>query len=77
MHSEFLKQQAKHCRFLAEKADPFFKRRLLDLAVRCDDRLDLALRGPPRTFGIPGNLLGSAIAFPTGHCRQLSYITRA
>jgi hypothetical protein len=57
MDSEFLKQQAAHCRFLAEKADPFIKRRLLDLAVRYDARLDRSLRGPPRTFGIPGSLL--------------------
>jgi hypothetical protein len=34
MDSEFLKQRAAHCRFLAEKADPFIKRRLLDLAAR-------------------------------------------
>jgi hypothetical protein len=53
MDSEFIKQCAAHCRFLAEKADPFIKRRLLDLAVRYDARLDL----PRRTFGIPGSLL--------------------
>jgi hypothetical protein len=57
MDSEFLKQQAAHCRFLAEKADPFIQRRLLDLAVRYDARLDRSLRGPPRTFGIPGGLM--------------------
>ena len=57
MDSEFLKQQAAHCRFLAEKADPFIKRRLLDLAVRYDARLDRSMRGPPRTFGIPSSLL--------------------
>ena len=57
MDSEFLKQQAAHCRFLAEKADPFIKRRLLDLTVRYDVRLDLSSRAPLRTFGIPGSLL--------------------
>jgi hypothetical protein len=57
MDNEFIKQQAAHCRFLAEKADPFIKRRLLDLAVSYDAKLDLSLRGPPRTFGIPGSLL--------------------
>ena len=56
MDSEFIKQRAAHCRFLAEQADPFIKRRLLDLAVSYDAKLDLALR-PPRTFGIPGSLL--------------------
>jgi hypothetical protein len=34
MDSDFLKQRAAHCRFLAEKADPFIKRRLLDLAAK-------------------------------------------
>jgi len=55
MDSEFLKQRAAHCRFLAEKADPFIKRRLLDLATSYDARLD----PPPqkRTFGIPGSIL--------------------
>jgi hypothetical protein len=57
MDSEFLKQQAAQCRYFAEKADPFIKRRLLDLAVRYDARLDRFLRGPPRTFGIPSGLL--------------------
>ena len=57
MDSKFLEQRAAHCRFLAERADPFIKRRLLDLAVRYDARLNHSLRGPPRTFGIRGSLL--------------------
>jgi hypothetical protein len=36
--SEFLKERADHCRALAEGADPFIKRRLLDLAARYDGR---------------------------------------
>ena len=39
MDSEFLKQRAAHCRFLAEKADPFIKRRLLDLAAKYEASL--------------------------------------
>ncbi len=39
MDSEFLKERAAHCRFLAEKADPFIKRRLLDLAAKCEASL--------------------------------------
>jgi hypothetical protein len=39
MDSEFVKQRAAHCRFLAEKADPFIKRRLLDLAVKYEASL--------------------------------------
>ena len=39
MDESFLKSQADHCRRLAEKADPFVKRRLLDLAAQYDNRL--------------------------------------
>jgi hypothetical protein len=39
MDSEFLKQRAAHCRFMAENADPFIKRRLLDLAARYEASL--------------------------------------
>jgi hypothetical protein len=62
MDSQFIKQCAAHCRSLAEKADPFIKRRLLDLAVSYDAKLDLALRAPPRTFGIPGSILESLLS---------------
>ena len=36
MNSEFLKEQAARVRAIADKADPFTKRRLLDLGERCD-----------------------------------------
>jgi hypothetical protein len=36
--SEFFKERAAHCRALAERADPFIKHRLLDLAARYDGR---------------------------------------
>jgi hypothetical protein len=67
MDSDFLKQQAAHCRFLAEKADPFIKRRLLDLAVRYDTRLDRSLRGPRRTSGISGSLIEALLPSQRGH----------
>jgi len=35
----FFKEQAARCRGLAENADQFTKRRLLDLAARYEDRL--------------------------------------
>jgi hypothetical protein len=35
---EFFKARAEHCRSLADGADPFIKRRLLDLAARYDGR---------------------------------------
>jgi hypothetical protein len=38
MDSEFIKERAERCRALAERADPFIKRRLLDLAARYDGR---------------------------------------
>ena len=39
MDSAFLKEQAARCRSLADKADKFTKRRLLDLAAKYEDRL--------------------------------------
>jgi hypothetical protein len=55
MDSSFLKAQANRCRSLAESADQFTKRRLLDLAA------NYARLGHPsrvsRTIGIPASLL--------------------
>ena len=42
MDTNFLKAQADRCRLLADKADEFTKRRLLDLAVHYDQRLKAA-----------------------------------
>jgi hypothetical protein len=56
MDGSFLKEQADRCRNLAEKADPFIKRRLLDLAEKYEDRLGRPSRAS-RTLGIPGSLL--------------------
>lgn len=39
MDNSFLEEQAARCRKLAERTDPFTKRRLLELAARYDDRL--------------------------------------
>jgi hypothetical protein len=36
MDQEFCRQRAQHVRDLAEKADPFIRKRLLDLADRYD-----------------------------------------
>ena len=38
MNEEFYKQRAREVRDIAAKADPFVKRRLLDLADRYDDQ---------------------------------------
>jgi hypothetical protein len=39
MDEAFLRERVEHIRQLAEKADPFIKRRLLDLAARYEKRI--------------------------------------
>jgi len=57
MDESFLKSQADHHRRLAEKADLFIKRRLLDLAAQYDNRLRrpsravLSLKNPEAIMG--------------------------
>ena len=65
MDISFLKEQANRCRSLAEKADPFIMKRLLDLAATYDARLGVASRGsrtllevrmqPPPEAGVEHN----------------------
>jgi hypothetical protein len=67
MDSSFLKEQANRCRSLAENADQFIKRRLLDLAARYDARYDVKSGLPSRasrTLGIPGSLLEARMQPP-------------
>jgi hypothetical protein len=56
MDNSSLKELADRCRRLAENADSFTKRRLLDLAERYDDRLNRPSRAT-RSLGVPGSLL--------------------
>jgi hypothetical protein len=56
MDNSFLKEQADRCRSLAEKADKFTKRRLLDLAAKYDQRLGSPSRAS-RAIAIPFNLV--------------------
>ena len=56
MDSSFIKEQADRCRRLAEKADPFIKKRLLDLAETYEDRLGRPSRAV-RSLRIPATLL--------------------
>ena len=56
MENSFLKEQADRCRHLAENADQFTKRRLLDLAEKYEDRLGRPSRAS-RALGIPSSLL--------------------
>ncbi len=58
MDTNFLKAQAERCRSLAENADQFTKRRLLDLAASYDKRIRTA--GPSvatRTLKAPLHLI--------------------
>jgi hypothetical protein len=57
MDNSLLKEQAERCRRLAENADPFIKRRLLDLAGKYEDRLG---RPSPavRSLSVPAMLYG-------------------
>ena len=60
MDTNFLKAHAERCRSLAENADEFTKRRLLELAANYDKRLRAA--GPSATTRIlqaPLNLKGA------------------
>jgi hypothetical protein len=61
MDSSFIKEQADRCRRLVENADPFIKRRLLDLAAKYDDRLGLPSRAS-HTLGIPTSLLEARLS---------------
>ena len=55
--TNFLKAHAERCRSLAEKADEFTKRRLLDLAARYDKRLTAAgPSAPARVLKAPLSL---------------------
>jgi hypothetical protein len=52
MDEGFMKERARYIRNLAEKADPFVKRRLLDLAVSYESRLG---RPSQATVSLPSN----------------------
>ena len=54
MDSSLLKELADRCRSLAEKADHFTKRRLLNLAADYEERLGRPSRA---SLTIPGSLL--------------------
>jgi hypothetical protein len=56
MDANFLKAYADRCRSLAENADEFTKRRLLDLAANYDKRLKVARSAATRTLEAPLNL---------------------
>jgi hypothetical protein len=57
MNDDYFKQQADRVRSLAEGADPFTKKRLLDLAERYDAKLGRP-SAATRQLKAPGNLLG-------------------
>ena len=49
LNEKFYSQQGHRIRAIAEKADPFTKRRLLDLARKYDDRKPVAMVNLPLT----------------------------
>src|SRR4030081_802807 len=56
MDNSFLREHAARCRSLADKADEFTKRRLLNLAARYDDRLLSQTSRASRIIKLPANL---------------------
>jgi hypothetical protein len=56
MDNSFLRERAARCRSLADKADEFTKRRLLNLAARYDDRLLSQTSRASRIIKLPANL---------------------
>jgi hypothetical protein len=65
MDNSFLKEQADRCRHLAQNADQFAKRRLLDLAERYDDRLERPSRAT-RSL-VPDSLLEARLQASPDH----------
>ncbi len=63
MDGSSLKEQTNRCRSLAENADPFIKKRLLDLATNYDAKSDVP-SWASRTLGIPGSLLEARLQPP-------------
>ena len=53
MDNSFLEEQAARCRKLADSADQFTKRRLLDLAASYDDRLRGKTSRATRLMNLP------------------------
>ncbi len=60
MESELFRQQALRARHLAEKADPFIRKRLLDLA----DRYDARAGGPSRASRAIGRPVSVSSGWP-------------
>ena len=59
---EFIEERAKLVRWLAERADPFTKIRLLNLAERYEDKLGLRFRAARQRkvpIGLPAVNIGS------------------
>ena len=63
--TNFLKAHAERCRLLAENADEFTKRRLLDLAAHYDKRLRAAELSPaPRFLDASLNVRDARLSAP-------------
>jgi hypothetical protein len=71
MNDDYFKQQADRIRAMADKADPFTKRRLLDLAERYDAKLGRPSRATRqlRLPQVPEH--SSQVNAPTGAAEEL------
>jgi hypothetical protein len=58
MDDDFYKQHAQRVRDLADKADPFTRKRLLDLADKYDAKTGKPSRGRPRILPRPEESIG-------------------
>jgi hypothetical protein len=66
MDQEFYRQQAQRVRDLAERADPFTRKRLLDLA----DRYDAHAGGPSRASRTIGRPVSVSSGWPASAAAQ-------
>ena len=62
MDNSFLEEQAARCRKLADIADQFTKRRLLDLAANYEDRLSGKPSRATRLMNLPTQMLSARSA---------------
>jgi hypothetical protein len=75
LDDEFYKERARHIRELADKADPFIRKRLLDLAGNYDS----IVRGSSRTTAtmppnLPGVPAGNNLPSDTMQSRPPAYL---
>ena len=71
MDSSFLEAQANRCRSLAENADQFTKRRLLDLAAKYYARLGHPSRNGEKAATLRAQIMPRRIGAPDDRCQMI------